>query len=788
MNEVRIARKREVVVGATAAFTMAGGWKRHAVTAVGPYAAGAIAVGTSMLTHATALETSVLLAEGAAISLLCGALRSSRQRASQCARREAEARRAAEAADRAAEEARVRFRGVFDSADDVMVLVDNDLAVVDVNRAALAFFDRRKEELVGARSDRLVAPQDRAAWQRHWRDLRAVATSRCEVSLLAAGGTPRLFEVNCAPDIGPGLHLSMLRDVDARRRAEQFARFLNEASDVLAGSLDCDSTLSAVVRLAVPQIADWAAVDMLDGDELRRVAVAHADVEKVGPESLFRPRPGGPDAGVARVVRAGVPEISARIGEAPWTEDSQQCDLARAHWERFSSTMCVPLRVQGQSVGAISLARSEARREFRTEDLDFARELAHRASAALENARTFRASQEANRVKDEFLATISHELRTPLNAILGWTTMLRRKPDVDAKKALDTIERNARAQMRLIEDVLDVSRAVTGKLQLETSDLDLIEVLRASLEVVTPMADGRNVTLDVRIEGGPCRMSGDPDRLQQALWNVLTNAIKFTGKGGRVGVRLERTDSRVEVVVADTGRGIAADFLPYVFDRFRQADSSTTRVEGGLGLGLAIVKHIVELHGGTVSAHSRGEGYGTTFTIGLPVQLLASPASVPAGLPKASSGVYLSPGGAERTQGLAGVRVLVCDDDEDARELLVAVLAAAGATTLATSSGGAALDAFRSFGPHVLVSDVGMPHIDGYQLIGQVRAMTEEEGGQTPAIALTAYARREDELKALLAGYQVHVTKPIDPGRLVEIVANLVGRPLLRNRERPGSP
>ncbi len=787
MNEVRIARKRGVVVGATAAFTMAGAWKRHAVTAVGPYAAGAIAVGTSMLTHATALETSVLLAEGAAISLLCGALRTSRQRAGQCARREADARRAAEAADRAAEESRVRFRGVFDSADDVMVLIDNDLAVVDVNRAALAFFDRRKEELVGARSDRLVAPQDRAAWQRHWRELGAMATSRCEVSLLAAGGTPHLFEVNCAPDIGPGLHLSMLRDIDGRRRAEQFARFLGEASDVLAGSLDCDSTLSAVVRLAVPQIADWAAVDMLDGDELRRVAVAHADGERVARESLFRPCSGRPDAGVARVVRAGVPEISARVEDAPWTEDSRQCDLARADSERFSSTMCVPLRVQGQSVGAISLARSEGRREFRAEDLDFARELAHRASAALENARTFRESQEANRVKDEFLATISHELRTPLNAILGWTTMLRRKPDVDAKKALDTIERNARAQMRLIEDVLDVSRAVTGKLQLETSDLDLVEVLRASLEVVAPMADGREVTLDTRIEGGPCRLSGDPDRLQQALWNVLTNAIKFTGKGGRVGVRLERSDSRVEVVVADTGRGIAADFLPYVFDRFRQADSSTTRVEGGLGLGLAIVKHIVELHGGTVSAHSRGEGYGTTFTIVLPVQPVAAPASVPAGLPKASSGVYLSPGGAERTEGLAGVRVLVCDDDEDARDLLVAVLAAAGAATLPASSGGAALEAFRSFAPHVLVSDVGMPHIDGYQLIGQVRAMTEEEGGQTPAIALTAYARREDELKALLAGYQVHVTKPIDPGRLVEIVANLVGRPLLRNRERPGS-
>jgi signal transduction histidine kinase/CheY-like chemotaxis protein/PAS domain-containing protein len=766
---------------------MAGGWKRHAVTAIGPYAAGALAVGTSMFTHATPLATGVLLAESAAISLLCGALRSSRDRASASTAREAEARVAAARAKTSEAEARARLHGVFDAATDLMMLLDDDLAVVDSNRASLVFFDRRKEELVGFRSDRLVAPQDRTAWLQHWRQNGAGPASRCEVSFVAAGGAPHLFEVTSARGIRPGLHLAMLRDVEGRRRGEELARFLSEASDVLAGSLDCDATLAAVARLAVPQIADWAAVDMLDGDDLRRIAVARTNPSRVERESLFRPRSGRTDAAVGRVVRMGVPEICEQIQDEPWTEDSVDCDdSGQLRPTRFASTMCVPLRVQGRPVGAISLARTEGRRQFRTEDLDFARELAHRASAALENARTFRESQEANRVKDEFLATISHELRTPLNAILGWTTMLRRKPDVDAKKALDTIERNARAQMRLIEDVLDVSRAVTGKLQIETSEIDLVEVLRASLEVVAPMADGREVALDTHIDGGPCRLSGDADRLQQAFWNVLTNAIKFTGKGGRVGVRLERADSRVEVIFVDTGRGIPADFLPFVFDRFRQADSSTTRAEGGLGLGLAIVKHIVELHGGTVSAHSRGEGYGTTFTIALPMHA-AAPISTPPGTTKASSGVYLSPGGTDKAEGLSGIRVLVCDDDEDARDLLVAILAAAGATPQPTSSGGAALEAFRAFTPHVLISDVGMPDIDGYQLIGQVRGMTEEEGGQTPAIALTAYARREDELKALLAGYQVHVTKPIDPVRLIAIVANLVGRPLVRNRERPGN-
>jgi CheY-like chemotaxis protein len=343
--------------------------------------------------------------------------------------------------------------------------------------------------------------------------------------------------------------------------------------------------------------------------------------------------------------------------------------------------------------------------------------------------------------------------------------------------------------MRLIEDVLDVSRAVTGKLKIEPAEVDLGNVLRAAVDVLMPMAEAKVIALDVRVEGGLCRLSGDADRLQQAFWNVLQNAIKFTAKSGRVTVRLSRTDAGAELVVADSGRGIRPDFLPFVFERFRQADSSTTRAEGGLGLGLAITKHIVELHGGTVSARSRGEGHGATFTIVLPAQALEarSASSTPGRSAKPSSGVYLSTGGTEKVQGLSGVKILVCDDDEDGRELLAAVLAAEGADTYTAANGGAVLEAFREFGPHVLVSDVGMPHIDGYELIRQIRAMPEDEGGQVPAIALTAHAGGEDELKALLAGYQVYVTKPIDPSRLVHIVGNLVGRPIERKRERPGS-
>jgi PAS domain S-box-containing protein len=785
MNEARFERKRVRFHGARAAFTMGRGWRRHAFTAVGPYAASALAVGASMLTHATPLQTGVLLAQGATISLLCGAVRASRKRAREQAMRESDVRRSSKEARRSAEEARLRWQGVFDSAVDLIVLIDSDFVIVDANRAAADFLGRHRDELVGAHSTRFVAPQDRGPWIHRWSAAKTAPPSCFEVSLLAPCGAGHLFEVTAAPNIGPSLHLAMLKDIDGRRRGERFARFLDEASDVLAGSLDCEATLATVARLAVPAIADRAAIDMFDGNGNgpRRVAVAHADPGKAEHEQRL-------ERCDARAP-TGAPEIYESIPDERSGDDvTNDEELAVLRSLGFVSSMRVPLRLRGRAVGTISLACSDARRRFRSGDLPFAKELAHRASAALENTRILLESQEANRAKDEFLATISHELRTPLNAILGWTTMLRRKPDVDAKKALDTIERNARAQMRLIEDVLDVSRAVTGKLKIEPVEVDLGNVLRATVDILTPMAEAKAIAVDVRIEGGVCRLSGDPDRLQQAFWNVLQNAIKFTAKGGRVTARLACANPGVELVIADSGRGIRPDFLPFVFERFRQADSSTTRAEGGLGLGLAITKHIVELHGGTVIAGSRGEGHGATFTIALPGQVLeAAPSSSTAGRSArtSSSGVYLSPGGTEKAQGLSGVKILVCDDDEDGRELLAAVLAAEGADTHTAANGCAVLTAFREFGPHVLVSDVGMPQMDGYELIRQIRAMPEDEGGQVPAIALTAHAGGEDELKALVAGYQVYVTKPIDPSRLVHIVGNLVGRPIERKSERPGS-
>ena len=455
--------------------------------------------------------------------------------------------------------------------------------------------------------------------------------------------------------------------------------------------------------------------------------------------------------------------------------------------------MCVPLRVQGLSVGAISLARSEGRRAFRAEDLDFARELAHRASAALENARTFRESQEANRVKDEFLATISHELRTPLNAILGWTTMLRRKPDVDAKKALDTIERNARAQMRLIEDVLDVSRAVTGKLQLETSDLDLVEVLRASLEVVTPMADGREVTLDTRIEGGPLQAVGRPrstaagvveraDERDQVHGQGGTRrrspgAKRFAGggRGRRHGSRHRRRLPSVRVRPIPAGRQLhdARRRRARARSGDREAHRRAPRRDRERAEPRRGVRH--HLHH---RAPRSGSGRRARVRTRWPAEGVVGRLPL-AGRGREDPGASQASGSSSATT--TKTRAICSSPCSLPRARRPSRPRAAERLSMPS----------RSFGPHVLVSDVGMPHFDGYQLIGQVRAMTEEEGGQTPAIALTAYARREDELKALLAGYQVHVTKPIDPGRLVEMVANLVGRPPCRQpgaaREAPSS-
>jgi signal transduction histidine kinase/CheY-like chemotaxis protein len=390
-----------------------------------------------------------------------------------------------------------------------------------------------------------------------------------------------------------------------------------------------------------------------------------------------------------------------------------------------------------------------------------------------------REAENANRAKDEFLATLSHELRTPLNAILGWARMLSEDIlDGEAKqRAIETIHRNARIQAQLIDDILDVSRIISGKLKLETRPVELGEVIESAIESVLPAAQAKEIRLQRILDsGGDSMISGDPNRLQQVIWNLLSNAVKFTPRGGRVQIRLERVNSHVEVIVTDTGIGISPPVLPFIFDRFRQADSATTRQHGGLGLGLAIVRHLIEMHGGTVEAESAGDGTGSTFTVKLPLIALRS-----IDLPQKDAAERVHPTEErdvpfECSPELEGLHVLVVEDEEDGRMLVTTVLEKCGAQVTAVSSAADAFEAIRNLRPDILISDLGMPGEDGYSLIKKVRALAADEGGQIPAAALTAYARSEDRMRVLRAGFQIHLPKPVDPAELIAVAVNLSGR------------
>ena len=395
--------------------------------------------------------------------------------------------------------------------------------------------------------------------------------------------------------------------------------------------------------------------------------------------------------------------------------------------------------------------------------------------AAAENERLYRQAEESSRLKEEFLATISHELRTPLSAILGWTRMLRlgQLSPENSAKALDTIERNARAQAQLVDDLLDVSRIITGKLRMDVRPSDPNSFIDAAVEAVRPAAEAKGVRVQKVVDTGPISIPGDPVRLQQVVWNLLSNAIKFTPRGGRVQIRSERVNSHLEIVVSDTGQGISSDFLPHVFDRFRQADQKTSRQHGGMGLGLAIVRHLVELHGGTVNANSEGEGKGATFTVVLPVAPVYQ-VDPSAGRVHPGARDLLPPN--DITDRLDGLRILVVDDEADTRELLRQGLEYCGATVSLAGSAVEAIEAVTTKTPDILISDIGMPGVDGYDLIRRIRGLPAASGGKVPAIALTAYTRTEDRLQALRAGYDMHVPKPVELAELVAVAATVVRR------------
>ena len=455
-----------------------------------------------------------------------------------------------------------------------------------------------------------------------------------------------------------------------------------------------------------------------------------------------------------RVMRTGEPLI-----------DKEECETYTDGSTTWLSTTKVPIVDEGGRVtGLVGISRDITERKRAEEArLELAREQAARAEA-----------EAANRLKDEFLATLSHELRTPLTAILGWAKLLADGQVAEARvaDAFAAIYRNARTQAQLVDDLLDVSRVITGKLRIEAVPVRLASVVEAAAAVVRPAAAAKGVALEVSADTDVPTINGDPARLQQVVWNLLSNAVKFTPAGGRVEARVRRAGSQVSVAVSDTGQGIEPDFLPHVFERFRQAEMGTTRRHGGLGLGLAIVRHLVELHGGAVTAESEGRGKGSTFIVTLPVKAVRdaeSPAAcVEEGAPR---GAFEAAAGAPTLEGL---KVLVVDDEPDARRLLAEVLSHRGAEVLTAAAADQAFEMLRRWRPDVLLSDIGMPDGDGYELIRRVRDLPEEQGGRTPAAALTAYAGPGDRERALASGFQLHVPKPVEPAELASAVASLV--------------
>jgi PAS domain S-box-containing protein len=698
---------------------------------------------------------------------------------------EAASRHARRAAERSAADSARQLGAVFDEALDAMLLTDDDGAYVAANPAACALFGLPREELLRRRVVDFAAPGFDAAAA--WAEFRRAGRIKGEFRLLRPDGAFRDLEFSATADVLPHRHLSVMRDVTSRKAQEQEIReqkeileTLNRAGRLLSAELNLDKLVQGVTDAATELTgAQFGAFfyNVEDEGGERYTLYALSGVPREAFSRFPMPRNTdlfGPTFRGEAVVRIDDVRKDPRYGSnAPYY------GMPEGHLP-VTSYLAVPVVSRsGAVLGGLFFGHEHAA-VFGEREERLVVGLAAQAAIAMDNARLYRQAQEANRMKDEFLATLSHELRTPMNAILGWAQLLREgKLDAaTATRAAHTIDRNARVQTQLISDILDVSRIVSGRLRLDVRPVEMVRAVEAALDNLRPAAKAREIRLHTALDAGTGLISGDADRLQQVAWNLLSNAIKFTPHGGRVSVRLVRIDSHVELTVEDDGAGIDPDFLPFVFERFRQGDSSSTRPHGGLGLGLALVRHLVEMHGGTVHAASAGRNQGSTFIVKLPVMGTVRPDSGPLAPAEATSaGAPMAPAGS-----LAGVSVLLVDDEADARELFKTLLERSGARVTAVASGAEAFSAFTASPPDVVVSDIEMPEENGYDLIRRFRALPPERGGQTPAAALTAYARTEDRMRALRAGFQIHVSKPVQPAELVAVVANLARRHQARGR------
>lgn len=698
---------------------------------------------------------------------------------------------------RGVREARALLASIVDSSFDAIVTKDLHGTVTSWNAAAERLFGYSAAEMIGTPILRLIPPErhaeetdilarvrrgeriDHFETIRLGKDGRRLNISLSISPVRSASGT-----IIGASKIARDVTTERAADADRVRLLEENAAVtgaLNDVGAIVASDLDRDTVVQAVTDAATElTMAEFGAFfynvrsDAGESYMLYTISGVPRDAFAKFPmprnTQVFQPT----FAGTA-VVRSADITADPRYGHNP-----PHFGMPRGHLP-VRSYLAVPVKGRaGEVIGGLFFGHSAVGR-FSEHHERLAVGISGWASVALENARMFSLVQESNRLKDEFLASLSHELRTPLSAVLGYARILRSGMVSGEKqqKAMEAIERNAASLAQIVEDVLDVSRITSGKMRLNVQTVDFPDVVRNAIDAVAPAADAKGLRLEAVLDPRAVPVSGDPERLQQVLWNLLSNAVKFTSRGGKVQIRLERVNSHIEVAVADTGIGIAPEFLPHVFERFRQADAGIARERGGLGLGLSIARQLVEMHGGTIDAASLGHGQGATFTIKLPLMVVQTPRD------EAERVHPRTPASPQpiRRDDLRNLHVLAVDDDPDAVQLVAEVLEAAGARVTTAASADHALAALDGELPHVIVTDLGMPRVDGFQLLERIRTHRNPLVRQLPAAALTAYARSEDRVKALRAGFHIHLAKPIDPAELVASVAALARR-FERDEER----
>jgi PAS domain S-box-containing protein len=698
-------------------------------------------------------------------------------------------------AQKRASAASAYLAALVDSADDVIIAKDLDGIIQWCNGAAERVFGYSSQELVG-QPVRILIPPERQSEEDDIlaRLRRGERVEHFETVRMAKNGRRLDMALTISPvrdEAGRIIGASKIgRDITAAKRAEAerirllqenaaVTETLNDVGAIVASDLDRTTIVQAVTDAATElTTAEFGAFFYNVIDErgeaytLYTISGVPRDVFSKFPmprnTELFEPTFKG-----TNVVRSADITKDPRYGHnAPYH------GMPPGHLP-VRSYLAVPVKGHGGDViGGLFFGHSEVGR-FDEHHERLALGVASWASVALENARLYTSVQEASRLKDEFLASLSHELRTPLNAILGYARMLRTGIIAPEKKqkAVDTIERNATSLTQIVEDVLDISRIVSGKIRLNVQPVEFPTIVRNAIDVVAPAVEAKGVRVETVIDPLAAPVSGDPERLQQVLWNLLSNAVKFTNRGGRVQIRLERVDSHVELTVSDTGIGIAPEFLPHVFERFRQADAGITRERGGLGLGLSIARQLTEMHGGTIEVSSAGLGHGATFRVKLPLMIVQPGRDEPPRVhPRSAAGA------ADVTAAsLEGIHVLAVDDEPDALALVSEVLEAAGAQVTTAVSADTALDTLMNEVPDVVVADLGMPRVDGFQFIDRVRHHVNLRVREVPAAALTAYARSEDRMKALRAGFQIHLAKPIDPAELITTIAALAKRVVVKD-------